>query len=214
MPAGTNDIKQFAQGGGANVLSQAAYEALVSILSNGYPAGILDSNLLNKTLRQSNFVAAAVAQMVADQGYDVLDDGDLATFAANLTSALVDVLSTAGVALLDVAQVFTKGQAGQITALVDAATIAVDLADSNNFSVTLGGNRLLGNPTNIVPGQSGVIVLTQDGAGSRLLSFDTYWKFANGAAPSLSTGPASVDYLTYYVETATRIYGSVVKDVS
>ena len=37
--------------------------------------------------------------------------------------------------------------AAAIIGLTDAATIAVDMSLGNNFSVTLGGNRTLGNPT-------------------------------------------------------------------
>ena len=48
---------------------------------------------------------------------------------------------------LDVAQTWTKGQRGEITALTDGATITPDFADSNNYSVTLGGNRTLANPS-------------------------------------------------------------------
>ena len=57
-------------------------------------------------------------------------------------------------AKVDVAQTFTAGQRGEVTTLTDAATITVDFADSNNFTVTLGDNRTLGNPTNQVAGQS------------------------------------------------------------
>lgn len=92
----TREILQFAQAGGANVLSQAAYAALVAILADGYPAGILDSNLLNKTLRQSNFMAVGVAEFLVNQGISVPDDGDVVTLAANLESA-INLLIAAGI---------------------------------------------------------------------------------------------------------------------
>jgi len=213
MP-GINNILQFAQSGGANVLTQEDYALLTSILSNGYPAGILDSNLLNKTLRQSNFIAVAVAQFIADQEIDVLDDGDVPALVLALTDAIVASISGTGIAMLDAVQTFTKAQRGDVVALVDGATITPDFSTSNNFSVTLGGNRTLASPTNLSEGQSGIIAVTHDGTGSRLLSFGAYWKFASGTAPTLSTGAGKVDYLTYYVETATRVFASIVKDVS
>ncbi len=108
---------------------------------------------------------------------------------------------------------WTKSQAGAITTLTDAATIAVDLSLSNNFKVTLAGNRTLGNPTNIVAGQSGVIAVTQDATGSRTLAYSSYYKFAGGTAPALSTAANSVDYLSYYVETTTRILIAAAKDI-
>jgi hypothetical protein len=113
----------------------------------------------------------------------------------------------------DTAQSFSAAQRGTITALTDGATITPDFAVANNFSVTLGGNRTLANPTNLTAGQSGVIVITQDGTGSRTLAYGSYFKFPAGTAPTLTTTAASVDVLAYYVESATRITARLVADV-
>lgn len=115
---------------------------------------------------------------------------------------------------IDTAQTFTKGQRGEITALTDGATITPDFADSNNFSVTLGGNRTLANPTNLVAGQSGSIFITQDGTGSRTLAYGSYWDFAGGTAPVLSTAASSVDRLDYIVRTTTSIHAVLTKALS
>ena len=112
---------------------------------------------------------------------------------------------TAG-AGLDTAQTFTKGQRGEITALTDGATITPDLNDSNNFSVTLGGNITLANPRNCTAGQSGSIFITQDGTGSRTLAYGSYWDFAAGTAPTLTTTASAVDRIDYVVRTATSIH--------
>lgn len=104
--------------------------------------------------------------------------------------------------------------AADYVALTDAATIAVDLATGINFSVTLGGNRTLGNPTNTKNGQTGVIVINQDATGSRTLAYSSNWKFAAGVAPTLSTGASERDLLFYQVVSSTVIYGALVKDVS
>lgn len=111
----------------------------------------------------------------------------------------------ADTAKTDAAQTFTAAQRGEITALTDGATITPDLADSNNFSVTLGGNRTLANPTNIVAGQCGSIFITQDGTGSRTLAWGSYWDFTGGTAPTLSTTAAAVDRVDYIVRSATSI---------
>ena len=111
---------------------------------------------------------------------------------------------------------WTKSQCGAVTALTDAATIALDLSLSNNFSVTLAGNRTLGNPTNVVAGQSGVITVTQDATGSRTLAYGSNYKAVGGIAnlPALSTAAGTVDHIAYYVETATRIRLDLGKNVS
>lgn len=112
----------------------------------------------------------------------------------------------------DVAQSFTAAQRGSVSALTDGSTITPDFAVANNFSVTLGGNRTLANPTNLVAGQSGVIKLTQDGTGSRTLAFGSYWDFAAGAAPTLTTTAAAVDILAYYVDSTTNITARLIGD--
>jgi hypothetical protein len=105
----------------------------------------------------------------------------------------------------DVAQSFTAAQRGTVSALTDGATITPDFAVANNFSVTLGGNRTLANPTNLTVGQSGVIKVTQDATGSRTLAYGSNWDFAGGTAPTLTTTANAVDILAYYVDGASNI---------
>ena len=89
--------------------------------------------------------------------------------------------------------------------LTDAASIAVDLNDGNNFIVTLGGNRTLENPSNPTIGQTGQIYVIQDGSGSRTLAYGSYWKFSGGTAPTLTTDANAVDLLVYNVRAADKI---------
>jgi hypothetical protein len=111
-------------------------------------------------------------------------------------------------------QSLTGGIRGSITALTDAATITPDFDDNCNFSVTLAGNRTLANPSNITAGQSGVIVVTQDGTGSRTLSFGSNFKFAGGTAPTLTTTASAVDVIAYYCESTSRITATAILNVS
>lgn len=99
-----------------------------------------------------------------------------------------------------------------ITALTDGATVNIDMSLSNNFSLTIGGNRTLGNPTNMTPGQSGKIVITQDATGGRTLSFGTYWKFSGGTAPTLTSAANSVDVLNYFIDSLTTITTTITPD--
>jgi hypothetical protein len=103
---------------------------------------------------------------------------------------------------------------GEIDALTSASTITPDFAASNNFSVTLGTNATLANPSNLTAGQSGVIAITQDGTGSRTMAFGNKFKFAGGTAPTLTTTASAVDILTYYVESTSRITAQVLLNVS
>lgn len=103
-------------------------------------------------------------------------------------------------------QTFSKAQRGSITALTDAANISIDLNENNFYSVVLDGNRTLDNPTNVTPGQSGCIFITQDATtGGRTLAFGSNYDFAGGTAPTLSTGTGAVDVLSYVVRSSTSI---------
>ena len=100
---------------------------------------------------------------------------------------------------------WTAGQSGEITALTSAATITIDMADSNNFSVTLAHNATFANPSNDTAGQSGSIFITQDGTGSRTASWGTDWEFAGGTAPTLTTTASASDRIDYVIKSGTSI---------
>jgi hypothetical protein len=124
------------------------------------------------------------------------------------------VLSFASFAALTTAQSFTAQQRGAITALTDGATITPDFSLANNFSVTLGGGRILANPTNQTAGASGCIWITQDGTGSRTLAYGSNWDFTGGTAPTLTTTAAAVDCLVYSVQSSTKITATLITNLS
>lgn len=139
-----------------------------------------------------------------------------ATMAAMLQTTDIGVsvqAYDAATAKTNVNQSFTKAQRGTPSALTDGTTITADFNAGNYFSVTLGGNRTLANPSNQTAGQSGLIVITQDGTGSRTLAYGSYWKFPGGTAPTLTTTANAVDVLVYYVESSTRITAKLLSDV-
>lgn len=103
---------------------------------------------------------------------------------------------------------------GALVSLTDAATIAVDMSTGINFTVTLGGNRTLGAPSNTIAGRSGCIMLVQDGAGGRTLSYNSVWKFAGGIDPVLSTGIGAVDMLCYIVRDSSNIMATITLNMS
>lgn len=93
--------------------------------------------------------------------------------------------------------------------------IAVDLSTGLNFTMTMDGDYTLSAPTNGKPGQTGCIVLTQDGTGTQTLAYNAAWKFAGGTDPVLSTAAGTVDILFYQVlPNGTDVFGNLVKAIA
>ena len=168
--------------------------------------------LTNKTISGGTINSASVGATTASTGAfttlsasSTVSGTGFSTYLASPpaiggTAAAAGTFTTATAATV----VGTHNAYANIIALTDAATIAVDMSvtGGNNFSVTLAGNRTLGNPTGLTAGQSGIIYVTQDATGSRTLAYSSYWK---GTAPTLTTTPNAVDALVYTVRTSTSI---------
>ena len=108
----------------------------------------------------------------------------------------------------------SKALASQAPAvLASGASITPDGADGFNFTLTLAENATLENPSNFGEGRSGVIVITQDGTGSRTLAYGTHWRFPGGA-PVLSTAAGAIDLLAYYKVSSTLILATLTKAYS
>lgn len=92
-----------------------------------------------------------------------------------------------------------------VSVAVASSAVSLDFSTGNNFTTILNGNVSIANPSNLQPGQSGIIYVVQDGTGSRTMSFNSDWKFTGGTAPTLSTAASAVDALIYNVRTSTAI---------
>lgn len=92
-------------------------------------------------------------------------------------------------------------------ALADGATITWDMDSGANANVTLAGNRTLAI-TNVEAGDYGTIAITQDGTGSRTITFGnvnggagTHLTVSGGGGDITLTSTASaVDILSYYYD--------------
>ena len=104
------------------------------------------------------------------------------------------------------AHTYAKAQRSRVeTVTVGAANVTIDLANTNVFNLTLGTNSNLNRPSNITVGQAGTIFVSQDGTGSRTLSYSSVWDFVGGTAPTLTTTASAVDRIDYVVFSTSRI---------
>jgi hypothetical protein len=96
--------------------------------------------------------------------------------------------------------------------LAFAPVVATDCSTGNVFNVTLAGNAQLGAPANLRAGASYIWRLMQDPVGGRALTFASCFKFASGAAPSLTATPSATDILSALSD-GVNVYAALMKDM-
>jgi hypothetical protein len=175
----------------------AAIAALTSAADKGIQfTGSGTAATFDLTLAGRSIVAAATVAAA----FEVIKQAASETLAGVLelaTDAEIRASSAGGLALT-AADLET---AAAPVALTDAATVAVDWASGINFTVTLAGNRTLGNPTNGKPGQWRRVQITQDATGSRTLAYGGQYLHPGSTEPVLSTAANAVDTLYIYCRT-------------
>jgi hypothetical protein len=90
------------------------------------------------------------------------------------------------------------------TASISGST-TLDFQTYQNFVLTFTGNVTLANPSTEAVGQSGFIVIIQDGTGSSTLALGTDYETAGGAGLTISTAASAVDVVPYVVKASGSI---------
>ena len=143
----------------------------------------------------------------ADGGDVFFKDGG--TTIATLTNSSSDFVVTAGVQDKDIifkgddggsavpsltldmsnsgAAVFSAAAYNAEATLTDASTISWNAITQPVAKVTLGANRTLGAASGGVAGAFISLLIIQDGTGSRTVSFNAAYEFAEDTAPTLTT---------------------------
>ncbi len=88
---------------------------------------------------------------------------------------------------------------------ISGAAVAVNFDFSTELTVyttlTHSASTALSNPTNPVDNGFLIYVLTQDGTGTNVITWDTAFDFGVTGAPTLSTGSGKVDYVGFRYNT-------------
>ena len=152
----------------------------------------------------------------------IVFDGNAQDFYIGLDDSADDLiigkgstLGTTPVISIDENLVSTFGGAAVGATLTDTSNtgnVTLDFNAYQNFVLTFTGNVTLDNPTTESTGQSGFIVIIQDGTGSRTLSLGTDFETAGSAGITLSTTASARDIIPYAVSaTGSIILGAVQK---
>jgi len=145
----------------------------------------------------------------------IVFDGNAQDFHIGLDDSADDLVIGKGSALgttpaisIDENLVSTFGATAIGKAFIDTTNtgdITLNFTTHQNFILTFTGDVELQNPTTEIVGQSGFIVIIQDGTGSRTLAFEGDFETAGAAGITLSTAANSVDVIPYVVAAANRI---------
>jgi len=145
----------------------------------------------------------------------IVFDGNAQDFHVGLDDSSDDLVIGLGSALgttpaisinEDLVSTFGGAAVGKLfTDATNTGDITLDFTANQNFLLTFTGNVELQNPSTENVGQSGFIIIIQDGTGSRTLSFEGDFETAGGAGITLSTAANSVDVIPYVVKAANSI---------
>jgi hypothetical protein len=126
------------------------------------------------------------------------------------TALTGDLPAISGASITGILPLTGGTMTGSVTSSTDTDTsntgsVTLDFSTNQNFVLTLTGNTTLANPTTETAGQSGFIVLIQDGTGGRTLGIGDQFFTPGNEAITLSSGAADVDIIPYVVQAAGKI---------
>ena len=201
-------------------LDDSADDLLIGLGSTvGTTAAIaIDENLQITTGGDIVMGGATPTLTIGDAGAEdakIVFDGNAQDFHIGLDDSADDLVIGKGSALgttpaisIDENLKTTFGGGAVGATFVDATNtgnITLDYDLYQNFVLTFTGNVVLVNPTTESVGQSGVIVVIQDGTGSRTIAGGTQYEWPGGAIGTISTAANSVDIIPYFVDAADSI---------
>ena len=176
----------IADGGGITVPQAAIFSTSIDITGS---AGIILSN--------DETITNGTNGLISFSGNINVPDGGTIGSASD-----TDVMTIASTGVTT----FSKAAVGATnTDTSNTGSITLDFDTYQNFVLTFTGNVTLANPTTEKVGQSGVIVIIQDGTGSRTLAVGDQYFGTGGDVPTISTAANSIDVVPYFVVAAGKV---------
>ena len=181
------------------------------------PAISIDENLQITTGGDIVMGGATPTLTIGDAGAEdtkIVFDGNAQDFHIGLDDSADDLVIGLGSALgttpaISIAETlktsFGGAAVGKTSTANATGSTVLDFDANQNFVLTFTGNVTLANPSTESVGQTGIIVIIQDGTGSRTLAVGTDYEFPAGTAPTISTGANTTDIIPYCVVAANRI---------
>jgi len=180
------------------------------VATTAFAAGAV-STAQAASLQKSNNLSDLASASTARTNLGLGSAATQASTAFDAAGAAASAQSAAEAASVPVAGGAMTGHlAPAVVALTDAATIAVNAASGNVFTVTLGGSRTMGVPSNPVDGQNVTFRITQPSSGG---PYTVTWasgtggySFGSGTAPALSSTASDVDLVAFHYIAALQLW--------
>ena len=181
------------------------------------PAISIDENLQITTGGDIVMGGATPTLTIGDAGAEdtkIVFDGNAQDFHIGLDDSADDLVIGLGSALgttpaISITEAlktsFGGGVVGKTQTANATGNVTVDFDAHSNFILTFTGNVTLDNSSTESVGQSGIIVIIQDGTGSRTIATGTDFEWPAGTEPAISTSANSVDILPYFVDASNSI---------
>ena len=181
------------------------------------PAIAIDENLQITTGGDIVMGGATPTLTIGDAGAEdakIVFDGNAQDFHIGLDDSADDLVIGLGSALgttpaISITEAlktsFGGGVVGKTSTANATGNVTLDFDANSNFILTFTGNVTLDNPSTESVGQSGIIVIIQDGTGSRTIATGTDFEWPAGTEPAISTAANSVDILPYFVDASNSI---------
>jgi len=151
--------------------------------------------------------------IIGDAGAEdakIVFDGNAQDFHIGLDDTADDLVIGKGSALgttpvitinEDLKTTFGGGAIGATYSVTGSGSITMNFDLYTNFQISANGNVALLNGTGtLTSGQSGVIVLIQDGTGSRTISTGSDYEWPAATLGTISTAANAVDVIPYYID--------------
>jgi len=220
--AGAEDTKIVFDGNAQDFyigLDDSADDLLIGLGSavGTTPAIAIDENLQITTGGDIVMGGATPTLTIGDAGAEdakIVFDGNAQDFHIGLDDSADDLVIGLGSALgttpvISIAETlktsFGGGVVGKTSTANATGSTTLDYDANQNFILTFTGNVTLANPSTESVGQSGIIVIIQDGTGSRSIATGTDYEWPAGTEPAISTAANSVDILPYFVDASNSI---------
>jgi len=221
--AGAEDTKIVFDGNAQDfyiALDDSADDLLIGLGSavGTTPAIAIDENLKVTTFGDITMTGTTPVLTIGDAGAEdtaIVFDGNAQDFYIGLDDSADDLVIGLGAAVgttpaISITEALKTQFGGAavaktVTDATNTGNVTLDFDAGQNFVLTFTGNVTLVNPSTESVGQTGIIVIIQDGTGSRTLAVGTDYEFPAGTAPTISTAANTTDIIPYCVIAANRI---------